>query len=910
MVHSRDGLWWAWPAALVACLLFEVFVLLQPLGATGFAVVDSLLVGLASAAAGWACRHRALREEGRRRSGWNWLSLSGATFAVSQLGYAVEYALGRESPAPGPTVSDLIVVPAIPFALVGLIRLAGSTSLTSVLINTLDVLLVAVSWLFVSWAWALGPALQDTKAGASEQATLVVFEVGALLVASMAVMLATRWPGDRATLLVALAGVWLSASQVALGVELFRDTYELGDPVLDLGHVGPFLLLALAALRPRDGRAENSIRRRWVVALAVPSAAIVIVLGTTFALIAEHRDVDHPLLVMGALLVLLVLARQGVTLIEHSTITMQLERRVENRTAEVRRYESQVRALLRDSSDVIAMIGEDGRFSYASPASWQLLGLPANELLGRHLLDFVHPDDRATTQATLASLRPPGTATAAFRLLCRYDQWCEVEATCSAINDEQLGRGHVLNIRDISERAAEQEQLRQQAFVDPLTSLANRRVFDDRVRHALDRARRPHEHVSVLFIDLDRFKDVNDTVGHAAGDEVLREVANRLRTVLRPADTAARLGGDEFAILLEGTTAAQAEEVAERVVTALGPPYDLSVGRLHVTASVGVTSTPGDAEQPDLVRDADTAMYRAKAAGRARVEVFEPGMNTELQEQRELESRLRKALEEERLEVLYQPVVDLGSGRVTGLEALLRWHPRPGEEVLPDDFLPLAERRGLVHAFDAWVLREACRQVRAWQQLYPTDVGIHAHVNLAAADLHHAELVDEVEDVLDETGLPAADLVVEVSESSVRPGDTDVIRTLSGLRSLGVRVWLDDFGSDQASLATLQGVPLDGLKLAPSFVGGIESGLRQRRLVRALLEVAETLGLRTVAEAVETARQEKYLQRMGCAEAQGYLYSPPLSVEQATVLLTRSRLRTGPLRSAEGAPPAEGDDGS
>jgi diguanylate cyclase (GGDEF)-like protein len=470
----------------------------------------------------------------------------------------------------------------------------------------------------------------------------------------------------------------------------------------------------------------------------------------------------------------------------------------------------------------------------------------------------------------------------------RPDQrWCHVEASVTVPAEDPDIIGPVLNIRDVTERASLQDELRIQATYDPLTALGNRRLFHERLRHALELQGRSNEPLSVLFIDLDHFKRINDTAGHAVGDEVLVQVADRLRTCLRPADTAARLGGDEFAVLLEGTSAAQALQVAERVLTALEPPYRLSDRSLTVTASVGVTTADGGTRSGDaLLRDADVAMYQAKAQGRDRFAVFEPAMHTELVEQMALEAELREALGRHQLHLQFQPILDLRHGTVTGVEAFLRWRSGEDNDVPAAMFIPLAEERGIIQQLDAWVLLSACRQVRHWQQRFPDHRALRLSVNLSAVDLRVPGLPDQVEAVLRSTGLPPESLMLEITETAVLPDATTVSRVLHELREVGVGIALDDFGTGYASLSALRALPLDEIKVDRSFVAGIDHGPSGRRLAGAIISMAQALDLDTVAEAVETPNQLAWLRKMRCGAGQGHLFSPPLEAGDLTRVLT------------------------
>jgi diguanylate cyclase (GGDEF)-like protein/PAS domain S-box-containing protein len=880
---------------LAASVAFESFLLVRPFGDRLIGVVDNLVLALGGGVAAWACRRRAQAEHGVPRSGWSWLGRACAVFAISEAGFAAEYAWRTSTPQPGESYVDVLTVLVIPFAMVGLVRLAGSPSVTGRLLSVLDGLVLGLSGLFVGWAAVLAPTYRDTEAGTLAQAAMLVFLAGSLAVFALVLVLAMRWQGDRGTLVLLVVGFgWLTATQVAYGEVSIRGTYRTGHPLLDIGWFGPFLLIALAARRPAVAEQHEAWRRRWLLSLLVPYAAFVLVAATSFVLLLRDEPFDLLLQATVAAVALLLLTRLLITLLENRALTVDLEQRVDERSREVRRSEERLQSVLRYSSDVIALADHDGTLTYVSPATSAVLGCAPEAVRGRAFLDLVHVADRTTAEHALRSAAdgPQAATTLSCRLSSDGNDWRPVEATVSASPE-----GLVLNLRDVSERAALLDEMRRLALHDSLTSLPNRRLLHERVRHALDRAARSGEEVSLLYVDLDHFKRVNDTAGHAVGDEVLVQVADRLRSCLRPADTAARLGGDEFAVLLEGTAAEEAEEVAHRLVEALSPGYDVTGQTVTVSASVGVrTCVGGGASSDVLLRDADVAMYQAKADGRGRAVVFRQQMQDHLVAQMELERGLRKALAEEELTLVYQPIVDLWSGEVLGVEALVRWSTGEGGAVPPVLFIPLAEELGLIQELDRWVLRRACRQVCQWQHRFPRHVGLRANVNLSALELHEAGLVDDVRQVLAETGLPPQCLTLEITEAAVLPDPAGSASVLAGLRQLGVSVSLDDFGTGSTSLATLRAFPLDEIKIDRMFVEALEDDPAQRGLVQAIVSLAAALNLRTVAEAVETSDQLHMLQAMHCGSAQGHLLAAPMAPDDVAVLFARGLPALGAVR--------------
>ena len=422
------------------------------------------------------------------------------------------------------------------------------------------------------------------------------------------------------------------------------------------------------------------------------------------------------------------------------------------------------------------------------------------------------------------------------------------------------------------------------ALKDALTGLANRTLFQDRVEHALMRAQRNPGVVAVLFADLDGFKDVNDTLGHAVGDEVLAAVAQRLQASFRAADTAARLGGDEFAVLLEDLDDPQgAVALVERFLEELARPFVLGTGTLTVRASIGIALNRAGTDAAELLRNADLAMYTAKAAGRDRYQLFEDGMHAAVVQRVQLEQELERTVAQGELVLHYQPVIALATGRLAGLEALVRWqHPTRGL-LGPDEFLPQAEVSGAIVGIGSWVLDEACRQAGRWKARHP-EYPLTMAVNLSPRQLFDTDMVDTVDAALARGGLAPSELVLELTESVMVRDTATTLDRLNRLKSLGVGLAIDDFGTGYSSLSYLRSLPFDVLKIDKQFIRGVEGG-DSSAFARAIVKLAQTLGMETVAEGVEEAGQAAELVRLGCTMAQGYYFARPLTVEGVDALL-------------------------
>jgi diguanylate cyclase (GGDEF)-like protein/PAS domain S-box-containing protein len=458
-----------------------------------------------------------------------------------------------------------------------------------------------------------------------------------------------------------------------------------------------------------------------------------------------------------------------------------------------------------------------------------------------------------------------------------YLEW---QSITRITNPDTGAVNYVSLFSDITEMHRKDEHIRTQANFDALTSLGNRNLLNDRLSHALDVARRDFTRVAVLVFDIDRFKVVNDSLGHDQGDNLLKEVAVRLRHELSSIDTLVRLGGDEFvAVLTEFSNSNEVAHIAGSILAALRPAIRLGLHEIHVTASMGIGIFPQDgADSATLLKNADAAMYQAKESGRNSFSFFDASMNSRALERLDLESRLRKAVEDESFELHYQPKICLTDGRTCGVEALIRWRLPDGKLVSPIDFIPLAEETGLIVPMGEWALREACRQAREWLDQGHEDLRVA--VNLSARQFQQSGLAERIAEILLESRLPAALLEVEVTESSVMSNAEQAIETLRSIRALGVDISVDDFGTGYSSLGYLKKLPINTLKIDRSFVDELGLGGDDEAIVKTIIALSKTLNLKTVAEGVETEEQKKFLIDSGCDIAQGYYYAKPLTSEK------------------------------
>jgi diguanylate cyclase (GGDEF)-like protein/PAS domain S-box-containing protein len=571
--------------------------------------------------------------------------------------------------------------------------------------------------------------------------------------------------------------------------------------------------------------------------------------------------------------------------------TRDVSERVEADAA-LRESEERYRLLVERSPDIIA-VHQDDVVTYVNPAGARILGASSpDELLGRRAHDLVHPDDHPLLDARIAAVRAGEEAGLNEIRMVRLDgSVIDVEAVTVPVN-HRGGRASQVMARDITDRKRAERALAHQALHDHLTGLPNRVLLNDRLALALARCGRSECFVAVVFLDLDRFKVVNDSLGHEAGDRVLCAVSARLQNVLRPADTLARFGGDEFVVVCDEIAGpAEATRIARRVLDALADPVDVGDESVPVGASVGVALArePAETTAEGLLRDADAAMYRAKERGRGRIELFDEGMRSRLVTRLGEERRLRLAVARDELDLHFQPVIDLPGGEVVAVEALVRWrHPERGL-VLPAEFIPLAEESGIIAELGQWVLEEGCRQAGGWARALGPDRSLEVAINLSTRQLGEPDLSKRVSALLDRHRLRPGGvaLCLEITESFLLEDPVATGTVLDELRALGVRLSIDDFGTGYSSLAYLRRFPLDTLKIDRTFVRGLGSDPDSRSIASAIVELAHALGLEVVAEGVEEHQQLDVLVELGCDRAQGYLFGRPVPASQLWDVLER-----------------------
>ncbi len=569
-------------------------------------------------------------------------------------------------------------------------------------------------------------------------------------------------------------------------------------------------------------------------------------------------------------------------------VSLAIARTDLQRDAVARESAERFQALIHSSTDVISIVAADGRVLYQSPSVERIFGYEPDSMVGLDLMRMIHPDDEVRFVSQLqAIVREPGASVVCGCRLRHSDgSWRNTETRLTNLLDTPAVNGVVLNTRDVTERLTLEAELRHQAFHDSLTGLANRTLFADRAEHALLSSRRDDSTVAVLFCAMNGLKKLNDNLGYTAGDAALVIVAERLRNCVRGQDTVARLGGNEFGLLLDRLSSpADATMAMERIIGLLREPLDVAGSQVELQPQIGIAiSSGGNGNADELLRNAAVAMHEARRmeGGYA---LFDPDMHRDAVRRIEFESQLRTAVDQKQFMVYYQPTIDLQTGRFTGVEALVRWqHPHRGI-VPPLEFIPLAEESGLIVPLGQWIMQEACRQVRIWQREIPADEPIALNVNLSARQLRHPNLVRDVADALDDSGLLPSRLILEITESVLMIDTAATLNRLFQLKSLGVRLAVDDFGTGYSSFAYLRRFPVDILKIDKSFVDGVASEPTASALVDAMIRIGKTLRLETVAEGVEHRDQADRLRTLQCDIGQGYLFSRPVPSDAITQML-------------------------
>ncbi|MFG3286202.1 putative bifunctional diguanylate cyclase/phosphodiesterase [Streptomyces sp. NPDC048111] len=844
-------------------------------------------------------RGGATGSESSFRPAWLLFSFSSAMAACGNGVWGwYEVVLGRGVP-PTPSFADFFFLCFAPPAIVGLLVLAKRpVTKAGWVCLALDSWLIGGSLLTLSWSLALARTAREGEQEGLANATLTLaYPLLDIVLVSMVLALHfRRSSANRSAVNTAIAALALTVLCDALFTSpLLREHYHSGR-LLDAGWFAGSLLLAYApwgarrlsappprrpavaprgAARPAGGgpRPQPVPATRplasSLAALTPYLAAAVCTLGILYSVIEGHR-VDRMVVFTGCTVVLALVIRQGIMLLDNIALTHELAQK-----------ENHFRSLVQGSSDVIMIAAPTGILRYVSPAAAGVYGRDAEELVGSELASLIHPEDLGrVVHEVRRFLAAPPAEEPTTRIECRFKsgtgEWLNVEST---VNRHQGGL--ILNSRDVTERVRLQAQLEHNAEHDPLTDLPNRALFTKRVRKALGGRRVTDPGTAVLFIDLDGFKQVNDTIGHQAGDELLIQAARRLHESVRAGDTAARLGGDEFAALIlgDGTRDPAAREyhvreIADRLRLTLSQPYLIDGNDVRVAASIGVAFAEPGIGAGELLRNADLAMYRAKKGGKNRVELYAPQMQAEVVRKSELAARLRTALNDGEFAVLHQPVVDLATGEVAAVAAQARWRSAQGILFTPAEFLRAADESERAAELGRWLLEEAV--VLAAERMRAGHV-VPVSVRLSARRLLDRSMpLGSLEALLVRHGLPSGALIIELADSDPRISFDELERRLVGLRRLGVRIALDGFGSGYAAINALRRLPIDLLKLDRGLVEGVVESARLHKITAGLLRIAGDLGMQSVADGVDVPEQVLALRAMGCTHGQGMAFSGAL----------------------------------
>ncbi|MGK5678314.1 putative bifunctional diguanylate cyclase/phosphodiesterase [Actinoplanes sp. URMC 104] len=876
-----------WPRLCVLVgTIVVAFALLLGTGTAG-AVVANVSQCVAAIAAAVACLHRARRLTGRMRWGWALIGLGVLSWGLGQA-VACWYSLvGREVPLP--SEADLGYLGIVVLTPIGLLVLPSrAQTLAGRVRSVLDGLMVAASLVLMAWIFVVTPLLEGGKAGLALYLSLA-YPLGDVVIVTMVLyMLAQQRRTGRGFNNLALVGIGIvafAASDIAYAYLQLLGAYRSGSAT-DIGWFTGFCLILLAALMPARPVEQDEQDSGQPVGVLLPYVAV---LAALFTSVVWYATTGHSNLFVAytrSALILLIVGRQLLTLRENRNLTRTLEARVAARTAELFASEQRFHALVQHSSDVVTVVSPEADVLYQSESVQRVFGYPARALNGKRLTKLLDPESGIRLAQALRQVagRPYATTVLEITVPHRDKRLRQAEMTITNLLSDPSVAGLVLNTRDISERKELQDQLVHEAYHDALTQLANRALFRERVGEAL-RTKPADGEVTVLFLDLDGFKEVNDSLGHLAGDQLLVQVADRLRSSVRDGDVVARFGGDEFAVLIESERGARdAEQVARRIIEVLETPFASDTRNIHVQASIGLAAAgmlaDGETDGAEqLMRNADLAMYKAKSAGGSVHASYDPEMLSDLVARLELEADLRLALERGQLHLHYQPTIDLTTSEVVGFEALARWqHPTRGL-IPPAEFIPIAEATGLIVPLGRWVLREACSQAVEWSAAGGRPVKMA--VNVSVRQFDRADLVEVVAGILAETGMPADQLCLEMTESVLMTDTDDNLEQLLRLKALGVTLAIDDFGTGYSSLAYLRRFPVDTLKIDRSFVERLGALTDDTALADTIVQLGKSLGMACVAEGIEEFGQLAALREMGCHFAQGYYFSRPVPATEA-----------------------------
>ena len=876
----------ALPATVVTCaLVVAVHATVISAGGTVADRVNDVTQCVAALAAAVACLGTARREQHRTlRAGWHLLAAGCASWGLGQL-VSSFYELGLKQAAPFPSVADIGFVGFVPLSAWGLVLFVRSPSRGSTrLRGMVEALLIGCSLLLTAWATVLPSVIEQSDATGLPFALSVGYLFGDLVLIALAVFgFARSSSAHRVSMALVSLGVMAIAVSDA-GFAYVAATGDLADTSpLDIGWVVGFLLVVVAAVQARGVDAPPVHTSTGGYGLALPYIPVVVALVASVVAQGRGQSLGPIGLSNAAVIVGVLLAHVWSLMRENNELTHYLQGLVDERTAQLAARERHYRSLIENASDILTVVDPTWRVTYQSPSGERELGRSASDLLGVHVDTLVVADDAEVLRSALqrAAGHPGEVVSVEVRVLDRSRTVRHLDTTVVLLAGETNEPGLLLTSRDVSDAVALRTALAHRATHDALTGLPQRVVLRDRTGHLLD----AKAELALLLIDFDDFSQVNDGYGRERGDELLRTLATTMRTTVSAGDLVSRLGGDEFAVLVPGATPREALVVAQQLLEAISTPVTIEGREIVLEARIGISTTetsPRDVDQ--LLRDADRALFAAKQAESRRVVVYDEAIQAAELDRVQLRADLRRAIDHGEMFLQYQPVIALETGRLTGVEALVRWrHPERGV-VPPLDFISLAEDTGLIVPLGRWVLLEACRSAVLWRErVMGGDFTLS--VNVSARQLRDPHFVVDLAEILAETGFAPEALVVEITESVLLTDLTGTAMRLAALHAIGVRVAIDDFGTGYSSLSYLHQLPLDILKIDRSFVSGVTEMGAKTALTRTVLDLARSLGLATIAEGIETEEQRQMLLSMGCDEAQGFLFARPLDGDRLAALL-------------------------
>jgi diguanylate cyclase (GGDEF)-like protein/PAS domain S-box-containing protein len=885
MRFSRHA-WWLYLAGMTP---ISVAYLAGPLNAgpvfnaIGFSACIAIVIGVR-------------RHKPAARLPWYLIALGQASFASGDvLAYNYKALFGMTLPFP--SIADPLYLAVYPLTVAGMLLLIRRRNPGRDRASLVDSLIVTIGLAMLSWVFLIAPYAHDTALGLGTKLVSISYPLGDILMLGVALRLAVgggrRGPAF-SMIIAAMAAVLVTDS--VYGWTQLHGAYQPGG-LLDGGWILYYVLMGAAALHPSMKTVSQAtapaVKLTRVRILGVAVAALI---APVVEMVKFSAGGGSDAFVIGTASIVLF----GLVVVRMIGLARMQEATAERERVlleAVLRSESDARlgALVQHSTDVILVLASDTAVEYVSPSVGEVLGYQVAEFVGQRFLDAVGEQDRPLVESALGGLlgRTSGPSEACeFRIRHRDGRVLHAECLFTNLLQDAAVGGIVVNLRDVTERKQFEQQLTYQAFHDPVTDLANRALFTDRVEHALRRRSEDGSSLAVLFLDLDDFKIINDTFGHDAGDRVLQTIAARIRFALRESDTAARLGGDEFAVLLEDIAHETGiSEIVAELLEVVRAPVWVEDRETAVECSIGVAvvRSAGDAGPSttvdELLRNADAAMYQAKAADGNAFRYFRPEMHEIMLTHLALRTDLKAAIAAEELTLAYQPIFDLSTAEITGYEALLRWEDSVRGNISPATFIPVAEESGLIIPLGRWVLARACADAVALQQDDPDQQHRVVAVNLSARQLARTEIVEEVRSALSSSGLDPRCLMLEITESLMISDVKLAIERLSALRKLGVGIAIDDFGTGYSSLNYILQLPIDVLKIDKRFIDSVDGDDKESRLAAAMIGLTHVLDLRCIAEGVERPEQRDRLKELGCDSAQGFLLARPMPFDSLRELL-------------------------